>query len=170
MLRLVAIGLMFALSTSASASTGLPRIERAIPDRATLLKRAGIESDGSVGHPGGDCDDTNAAIHPGQAEIVGNGIDDNCNGLADEAANGDPSTDTSDMDGDNVTLASGDCNDHDASIHPGAVEIVGDLIDNNCNGLADEDADGHPSNDTVDHDGDGVAMAPDLIFIDGFEG
>jgi hypothetical protein len=125
---------------------------------------------GSISHPGGDCDDTNAAIHPGQVEIVGNGIDDNCNGLADEAANGDPSTDTSDADSDNVTLESGDCNDHNPSIHPGAVEIVGDLIDNNCNGLADEDADGHPSNDTVDHDGDGVAMAPDLIFTDGFEG
>ncbi|WP_338866445.1 putative metal-binding motif-containing protein [Myxococcus stipitatus] len=34
---------------------------------------------------GGDCDDTNSAIHPGQAELTCDGKDDNCNGIPDDA-------------------------------------------------------------------------------------
>ena len=35
-----------------------------------------------------ECDDGNAAVHPGAAEICGNGIDDNCNGQIDEGCAG----------------------------------------------------------------------------------
>jgi len=31
-----------------------------------------------------DCDDTSPAVHPGMTEIFGNGIDDDCNGQADD--------------------------------------------------------------------------------------
>jgi len=31
-----------------------------------------------------DCDDSTAAVRPGQAEVCGNGADDNCNASVDE--------------------------------------------------------------------------------------
>ncbi len=91
---------------------------------------------------GGDCDDTNPAIHPGAPEIC-NGIDDTCDGRIDEGF---------DQDGDGYTSCGGDCNDADPAVHPGAAEIC-DGIDDNCNGLIDE---GFP-----DLDGDGWAACVD---------
>jgi len=52
----------------------------------------------------GDCDDTNAAVHPGATETC-NGVDDDCNGSIDEPF---------DADGDGVASCDGDCNDADA--------------------------------------------------------
>ncbi len=119
--------------------------------------------------PIGDCDDTNFSVHPGAVEIPSNGIDENCNGLADEAPDGTPSNDTSDFDSDGFSVAAGDCNDNNSSVRPGLAEVPGDLIDNNCNGIADEDAQGNPSLDTFDHDSDGLPMSNDRIFFDSFE-
>src|SRR5262249_53683289 len=45
--------------------------------------------------------------------------------------------DTADADKDGVTIANGDCDDNDASRHPGAPELL-DGLDNDCNGKADE--------------------------------
>ncbi|MBL7745967.1 MAG: T9SS type A sorting domain-containing protein, partial [Chitinophagaceae bacterium] len=97
-----------------------------------------------------DCDDANAAVHPGAVEIC-NGIDDNCNGQIDE---GVKTTFYRDADGDGygnaavTTLACSapagyvtnntDCNDNNASVYPGATEVCGNNIDDNCNGQIDE--------------------------------
>ena len=44
----------------------------------------------------------------------------------------------SDNDNDGYTTCNGDCDDANPNIKPGAPEICGDLIDNNCNGQVDE--------------------------------
>jgi len=94
------------------------------------------------GIAGGDCDDNNPNVHPGATEIPDNGIDDNCNGLADEGSDGTPNTtETVDMDGDGQSVAEGDCNDHDPTIYKGAPEICGDGKDNDCDGVADRSTD-----------------------------
>ncbi|CAN5208662.1 hypothetical protein BH11MYX1_BH11MYX1_45750 [soil metagenome] len=95
------------------------------------------------GIAGGDCDDTatGAGNTPGAAEVPGDGIDNNCNGLADETG-ASPSNDTADADADGHTIAAGDCNDHDPAIYNGHAEICGDGKDNDCDGVADRSVDG----------------------------
>ncbi len=84
----------------------------------------------------GDCNDHRSESNRARVEQVGDGIDDDCDGLADESGSG-PSADTSDADGDGVSLAQGDCDDTLSSIHPGLPELCGDGLDNNCDGVAD---------------------------------
>jgi hypothetical protein len=86
-----------------------------------------------------DCDDENAAVYPGAPEEC-NGIDDDCNGYAD---NDDFGEVDADMDG---FLSCNDCDDTDAAFNAAAIES--DCTDNNdynCDGSvghADNDNDG----------------------------
>lgn len=66
-------------------------------------------------------------------------------------------TDT-DGDGKKAYVDGGDCNDHDATIHPGAPEVAGDGKDNNCNGVADEDDAADDRKRDMDNDGVTVEM------------
>ncbi|RLS88133.1 MAG: hypothetical protein DWI09_08200 [Planctomycetota bacterium] len=111
-----------------------------------------------------DCNDNDAAINPGATEICdAANVDENCNGLADNAdataADAGKTNFYADIDNDTYTLASAsrfcdsvtgyrtaaslltDCDDTNAAVYPGAVEnCANDGVDNNCNGEANSDA------------------------------
>jgi len=87
-----------------------------------------------------DCDDTNPDINILADEIMGNDIDDNCNGLIDakdiryidEDGDGYGSQNEAAADGVFNNL---DCDDMDASIHPYAVDTPNDGVDKDCDGI-----------------------------------
>src|SRR6185295_8959501 len=102
--------------------------------------------------------------NPGATEVAGDSVDQNCDGqelcFADADNDGARlsstvvSTDTDCLDsGEGTTADPLDCNDSNASIHPGATEGVGDGIDQNCDGAeicyADADNDGYRTSGTV---------------------
>ena len=139
----------------------------------------------------GDCNDHNAAVHPGAAELCDN-LDNDCNGQVDDLGTlscgigacartvlacsggvaqtcvpGPPSPETcdgidndcnglvdeTDADGDGYRICV-DCNDANASVHPGAAEVCNG-IDDDCNGAVDD------RSGQVDPDHDGIASACD---------
>ncbi|MCB9648735.1 MAG: VWA domain-containing protein [Deltaproteobacteria bacterium] len=92
----------------------------------------------------GDCDDNNPHIAPGLAERC-DCADNDCNGQVDELSLAGGICDYGachDFDGDGFTNCDGDCNDFDASARPDAPELCPDGVDNDCDGLVDEDVDG----------------------------
>lgn len=119
------------------------------------------DNDGFTSGSGGDCDDGNPAVHPGATELE-DGLDNNCDGTADEGYNegvpcddGDPYTndgvvsgescthtpiDDADFDGDGFVasqVGGNDCDDSEPGVHPGAAELD-DGVDNDCQGGIDE--------------------------------
>lgn len=90
-----------------------------------------------------DCNDASAAVHPGATEVPGDGIDENCDGNelcytdADHDAYGTtatvPSTNLACSTPGEAAVGT-DCDDANASIHPGAVEHC-DGVDEDCDGL-----------------------------------
>ncbi len=100
---------------------------------------------------GGDCNDGNPSIHPGATEIC-NGQDENCNGVADDGIaftiyyydndqdnyGGSTSQTICSSPPANWITNNGDCDDNNPLIHPGATEITGNIVDENCDGDLNE--------------------------------
>jgi hypothetical protein len=111
------------------------------------------DSDGDGYFADDDCDDDDAAVHPGATEVC-DGLDNNCDGETDEGVG---TTYYADGDGDGygdagVTeeacarpadfVESGtDCDDANEDVHPAAAERCNG-IDDNCDGNIDEDVQG----------------------------
>ena len=121
-----------------------------------------------LGTGGGDCNDAVATINPGATEICDGGLDNDCDGLADEADDSLSPVATFYTDADNDTFGdltapylscestppagyvtdSSDCDDSTEEVRPGFAEVCDGRL-NNCS-----TGGGVPS-DEIDGDGDG---------------
>jgi serine protease len=115
-----------------------------------------VDSDGDGYDTTSDCDDSDASVNPGAAEVCGDGIDQDCDGVDDAC----PAVDA-DGDGYDDTV---DCDDTDASINPGAAEVCDDGIDQDCDGVDEAcpapDLDGDGYDETVDCDDTDASINP----------
>ncbi len=105
-------------------------------------------------YAGDDCNDANRFVNPGAADFCDNGVDNDCNGIPDEGPDRVVLYRDDDGDGfgtrqnmvegcarqlsDGWSMYSTDCDDANRNKSPGAGEIRGDGLDNNCDGNIDE--------------------------------
>ncbi len=110
-----------------------------------------VDSDGDGWAAGSDCNDNVMSIHPFAMEHC-DGLDNDCDGQVDEEAPiwypdqdndgygvSSGAFDSCDDPGPGYALVGGDCDDNNPNVNPGATEICGNGIDDNCDGQVDED-------------------------------
>jgi len=116
-------------------------------DASSTVRASDADCDGSITVE--DCDDTNPDVHPDAAENCSTLFDDNCDGDNNDLDALNCMMFYVDADGDDFggddsecrcaaagaynAMDSGDCNDDDPSINPGATEVPGDEVDQDCN-------------------------------------
>jgi len=126
---------------------------------------------------GTDCDDTDASSKP-DAEEVCDGLDNDCDGEADEDATdavgwyidadgdgyGDDATMTMACEAPAGTISDGsDCDDGNSAIHPDADEYCNE-IDDDCDGVADNNYPVDGGLFSADVDGDGFGSPTDIAW------
>ncbi len=123
---------------------------------------------------GPDCGPEDPAIHPDAVEVCGDGIDNDCDGVVDDRGAGEREW-FADTDGDgwgdgspvmacnapdNHVLQAGDCDDDNAEVSPGVLDLC-DGQDQDCDGLVDDDATFRLT--FRDADGDGFGTPDDTL-------
>ena len=122
-----------------------------------------VDADGDGWSIEDDCDDSDAAVHPGAVEAC-DSLDGDCDGdlvddFEDLDGDGQPNCIDPDADGDGFAAAVNDCDDLDPAVYPTAPEVC-DGVDSDCDGdlvagFDDLDGDGLPDCADADVDGDG---------------
>lgn len=103
-----------------------------VDDGMTFIDADG-DGFGDVAAGGDDCDDARSSSYPGAAEILNDGVDQDCDGW--------DATDA-DVDGHaSIETGGDDCDDGDYAVNPGAREAPNDGIDQDCDGVDDLDGD-----------------------------
>lgn len=124
----------------------------------------------------GDCDDQNPAVYP-EAEEVCDELDNDCDGDIDEELGtmfyGDVDSDQYGDPEEQIIACTqpqgtstnpNDCDDLDSNINPGATEYC-DYIDNNCNGVVDEETAADAQQMYIDADIDGYGDPQSPVFL-----
>ncbi len=140
-------------------------------EERVYILHGGSDEDGDGYRFPSDCLDSDPEVNPEGYETC-NGLDDDCDGVTDGADADGATAWYRDYDGDGFAAhdlredaceapegyiagsAPWDCDDRDAGIHPGAEEIPGDAIDQDCDGWDDgeptDSGDHHPGDDSDD--------------------
>ncbi len=122
---------------------------------------------------GGDCDDGNPDAFPGGTEVADDGFDQDCSGadtvtcFVDGDGDGYGAPEATELaEGDclapDLSASGADCDDDNAGISPGALDVADDGVDQDCSGAdtvvcwydGDDDGYGSPGTDVADPDGE----------------
>ena len=138
------------LDTDCDGSPGADEVD---VDTDLYLACEDYVANGAIGVlGGGDCDDGDIAINPAAVESC-DGVDEDCDGVVDGDFDADDDTFTT-CGADGIPgNEDDDCNDLNANVYPGAVELC-DNIDNDCDDILDAADTADFAGNDFDSDGD----------------